>query len=225
MRTPLPRVIRLGLSFTVALLAGCASMSEEECLTADWYERGAMDGRHGQSTAILDRHREACAKAGVVPDTEQFHKGHNVGIREFCRPENGTSTGHRGYRYQGICPADLHDAFVERYRAAYRVYEAKSRTDTVQRDIRIKENNLNRELRKEKDKDGKGGPDHTKLRQWKREIHDLEQSLRRARDDLYHAERLERELLMDKERHARHLQMERERHELRMQLQKERGRR
>lgn len=225
MRLWISHPTRLGLVFVVALLAGCASMSEEECLTADWYERGALDGRHGQSTAILEKHREACAKVQVIPDDTLYQKGHAVGLRQFCQPENAASAGHRGYQYHGICPADLHQAFLQRYRPAFRVHQARSKVNSLNNSVNSKDGDLRHELRKERDKDGKGGPDDRRVRNLQRELRDLEYQQRQARDELYQAEKQERDLQMEFERQAMRLQMDRERHELRMQLEQERRKR
>ncbi len=161
-------------------MAGCASMSEEECLTADWHARGLMDGRNGEPLRYLEEHREACAKVGVVPDALSYQQGHAIGIREYCTPENGARIGRNGRSYRNSCPADLEGPFLDRYRAGYRVYEAEQRVRNIDNDIQRKE----RELDKEKNED--------KRRRLRREIRDLDDRLRRARHDLYEAERRER---------------------------------
>jgi len=157
-------------------------MSEEECLTADWYEQGLRDGRNGQPRHYLDAHREACAKVGVVPEAVPYGKGHAEGIRQYCTPENGASLGRQGRSYRNSCPAELESAFLQRYRPAYRVYEAEQRVRSLDNEVQSKERSLDRE----KDED--------KRRRLRRELRDLDDRLRRARDDLYDAERRERRL-------------------------------
>lgn len=175
------RPARLGLAAAiVALLAGCASMTEEECLTADWYERGLSDGRNGQPYDYLAQHREACAKVDIVPQENAYRKGHTLGIRDYCTPENGARLGRHGGYYRNACPADLHGAFVARYQSAYRIHQAEQRVNSLTNDIQRKE----RELDKEKNED--------KRRRIRRELHDLDDRLRRARNDLYQTERNDR---------------------------------
>src|SRR5690606_21857100 len=98
--------LRPCLYVSVALLAGCASMSEEECLTADWYERGVLDGRRGEPGNYVHEHHEACAKVGVTPDNEAWQRGRSVGIRYFCTPENGERVGLEGRAYRHTCPPE-----------------------------------------------------------------------------------------------------------------------
>ncbi|MDR4126382.1 DUF2799 domain-containing protein [Yanghanlia caeni] len=169
--------LRPCLYVSVALLTGCASMSEEECLTADWYERGVLDGRRGEPGNYVHEHHEACAKVGVTPDNEAWQRGRSVGIRYFCTPENGERVGLEGRAYRHTCPPELEAPFLQRYRPAYRVYEAEQRVRNLSNDI----NNKERQLDREKDED--------KRRRIRRELRDLDDRLRRARHDLYHAER------------------------------------
>src|SRR5690606_13231192 len=65
--TLFPRKLLLAAGVLLAL-SGCASMTPEECLHADWYEKGMQDGLRGQPRAYVEDHREACGKVGVVPN-------------------------------------------------------------------------------------------------------------------------------------------------------------
>ena len=46
------------------LLASCATLSEEECRAADWYQIGVNDGAEGRATDYVESHRRACAGLG-----------------------------------------------------------------------------------------------------------------------------------------------------------------
>lgn len=52
----------------LALLSGCATLSEGDCATGDWREIGRNDGLHGLRRSQLAKHQDACAKFGVQPD-------------------------------------------------------------------------------------------------------------------------------------------------------------
>jgi len=43
----------------VLILSGCTTMSEGECLTADWYEQGYRDGRQGYPASRVINHRDS----------------------------------------------------------------------------------------------------------------------------------------------------------------------
>ena len=52
-----------------ATLAGCASLSQHQCLQGDWYSIGVGDGQLGMPADRLDQHTRACAQYGVTIDT------------------------------------------------------------------------------------------------------------------------------------------------------------
>ncbi|CAM5549437.1 DUF2799 domain-containing protein [Eoetvoesiella caeni] len=166
----------LALSGFLGLLAGCASMSPEECRTANWREQGMRDGQNGQPRSYLEEHREACGKVGVTPDARSYEAGRAIGIKQYCTPANGLEEGRYGHTYRNSCPPELERAFLDRYRAGYRVYEAQRRVENLTSEQRSKQYNLDRA------KDDKA---RDSLR---RQLRDLDYSLRRARDDLYYEE-------------------------------------
>ena len=52
----------------LAALGGCASLSKNECLNANWEDIGIRDGANGRPEEYLIQHSKACAKVGVTPD-------------------------------------------------------------------------------------------------------------------------------------------------------------
>lgn len=122
----------LGLAFT---LTGCAGMSEQACVTADWRTIGFEDGTLGRSPATIGSYRQQCADHGVAPDLESYRAGHAEGVVTYCRASNGFAVGHSGAAYQGVCPAPLEAAFVDEYNAGRRLYELESALRSV--DARI----------------------------------------------------------------------------------------
>ncbi len=117
-------------------LQGCATLSEEECLSADWHTIGYEDGARGFSSQRIGQHREACAEHGIAPNFQAYMDGHRAGLRQYCIPVTGFSLGRSGKRYSGICPAELEQAFLiafEDGRAVHRLYQE---IEQLQRDIR-----------------------------------------------------------------------------------------
>ncbi len=140
--------------FAVTLLGGCASMSADECRTADWRTVGYEDGLKG-SPGRLGDHRKACAKAGVTPDLDAYETGRADGLRQFCVPAKGYTLGSNGYSYKGVCPADLEPYFVEAvdegrvmYRFKKAVSDLQSRINGIERDLDDDEDEI-RDLERE----------------------------------------------------------------------------
>ena len=170
------RIRRLGLACVFMALAGCASMSVKECLTADWTDQGYRDGRSGLPASRVEDHREACASVGVMPDITRYMAGRDQGILLYCTPLNAQEEGRRGNQYRNTCPVQLEGMFLQYHRLGYRVHEAEQRLDNLDRRTR----QLERALSKEKDK--------TQQSRLRNELRDLDRQLRRARDDLRFAE-------------------------------------
>lgn len=116
----------LPLCVALSVLAGCAGMSEQACVTADWRTVGFEDGTLGRSPASIGNYRQACAEHGVTPDLESYRAGHAEGVEIYCRASNGFEVGRSGAAYQGVCPADLEGEFVAEYNTGRRLFELES---------------------------------------------------------------------------------------------------
>ena len=119
-----------GIAAAGALLAlsGCATMSEEQCLAGDWTGQGRAAGAAGYGSGRLSEHAEACARHGVVPDTDSYYRGHMQGVRQYCTPGRGfrVAAGGGGYA-NGFCPADLEQDFLYAYSDGRLVWDAVQR--------------------------------------------------------------------------------------------------
>lgn len=120
----------------VALLSGCASLSESECRVADWRRIGADDGAHGRPESRLAEHAEACGQIGVRPDSAQWRAGWDQGIWHYCTPQVGWDEGLAGRGYQDVCRGRNEGAFLQAYRAGREIHRLQSRIDSVYQELR-----------------------------------------------------------------------------------------
>jgi hypothetical protein len=67
-----------------ALGAGCASMSDNECRSANWYERGMQDGLIGLQPR-LDVYSSQCTRYGVQPAANDYLEGWQSGNFEHFK--------------------------------------------------------------------------------------------------------------------------------------------
>lgn len=105
------------ITFCLSLIAavpGCA-ISKKDCLADDWQTKGYQDGTRGKSPDVIASYAETCAKHGVTPDATAYSAGFDVGIVEYCTPENGFAEGEDNDNYSGACPVALETAFLEKY--------------------------------------------------------------------------------------------------------------
>lgn len=134
-------IFRLKLLATIGAVggalavAGCSSMSANECMATDWRMVGYEDGVVGYSGNRIGQYRKACGEHGISPDLSQYQAGRDQGLREFCKPLNGFRTGARGNGYNGVCPAELDAAFMEAYQSGRQLHTLRSRVGSTAHEI------------------------------------------------------------------------------------------
>ncbi|MBK9624532.1 MAG: DUF2799 domain-containing protein [Rhodocyclaceae bacterium] len=188
----------LVLCVSAALLASCATMTQEECQHANWLDIGLKDGLSGEPMATLDDRIGICRKAGIAVDTGRYVTGRDQGLQTYCRIENAVALGLNGSYYAGACPPMVDVEFRRRYELAHAVYQARtelakidSRSDALQRQLRdIDLAEYKRVSESEKDEDRKHvrkefDDRRSRLRS---ELFELDRRARHARDALRAAE-------------------------------------
>lgn len=122
----------------LSALAGCASMSSEECTVGNWYAVGYTDGARGMPVSRFDRYRTDCSAHGVAPDFENYRSGRSEGLQEFCQPERAFDLGSQGRSNPGVCPDSHRDAFAEAFQAGRQLHELRSSLHQVERRLNVK---------------------------------------------------------------------------------------
>jgi hypothetical protein len=173
------------LASAVALcaLSGCASLSKNECLNANWEDIGTRDGANGEPEEYLIRHSTACAKVNVAPDRGAWLHGRERGLERYCLPHRMYNIGEYGGGFDaGICRNFDQERLIAAYekgRDVNRRASALGEIDSELRDIRTKLENKELE-KKERERLA------YRLGQLEYERIDVERSLeharRRARD-------------------------------------------
>lgn len=167
----------IGLAAAAVLVSSCASMSEQECLSANWLDQGFRDGRSGQPLTRFQEHRQACAKVGIRPDQRLYLQGREQGIVHYCTPSNAIEEGRLGRQYRNACPAHLEHEFFLAYERGKQVYDAEQGIEKLNRESK----QLEQRLKTDKDKDSR--------RSIRQELRDLDRQLQGAREDVRYLER------------------------------------
>ena len=144
----MPRSIAIAALLGSLTLAGCASMSKNQCLANDWETVGYRDGLSGTASTALLRHQDACMKHGVVPDRNAYRAGWQEGVEQYCQPANGFAAGERGAGFSNVCPAHLQPAFHAAYQDGRQLYLAQSEIQQLEHAVTQRENRL-REVKSE----------------------------------------------------------------------------
>lgn len=124
------------LVVALAFLSGCAVMSQQDCLHADWYELGYRDGSTGQSRDRLQQRQQACVEHGITSDKSAYYDGYEAGLDQFCTAASGYQRGREGYRYNNICPPLLEGDFLTGYQRGHEVYQTRQQMDEQDRQLR-----------------------------------------------------------------------------------------
>lgn len=124
-------------------LTGCARMTAEQCVAADWRTIGYQDAMEGRAASHLEHHITACSDHGIAANETAYTTGHADGARAFCTPANGFKLGRAGGTNNNICPADLANAFSATYEAGrglhtrrQEVQSAQGNLDSLERQMR-----------------------------------------------------------------------------------------
>ena len=127
----LRRIASLICVVALGLTQGCATMTEAECIMADWQVVGDNDGAAGEPSARLADHQKACAKHGITPNRAEYEKGRQRGLQFYCTRDNGYIVGRRGTAYHGVCTGSLRHQFESGYLIGRDIFVAETEVDRI----------------------------------------------------------------------------------------------
>lgn len=108
-------------------LSGCASLSEDECRTADWGRLGQQDGANGYAESRIASHAEACNKIGILPNATAWRAGWDQGLQTYCTPAVGWREGLAGRGYNGVCRTrGTEEGFLQAYQAGSDIHRLQN---------------------------------------------------------------------------------------------------
>ncbi|MEM0556308.1 MULTISPECIES: DUF2799 domain-containing protein [Aeromonas] len=132
------------------LLAGCSSLSEDECRTMSWYNLGYQDGEQGKTRNQARDYVSTCGEYGLMVDEAEWKRGYDKGLELYCIPELAYSKGKEGQEYRGVCPNDA--SFLKQYQRGYEEYKLATRLREISDELERTErdiDDLERSIRNE----------------------------------------------------------------------------
>ena len=127
----------------LAIFVGCATLSKNECLQADWLELGRKDGSLGQPRSLFQNHYEACLDHNVNADSEAYYSGREEGLKSYCTEQSGFEQGSAGNSYKHVCPAALEPDFLAGYEKGRELYQYEAKVASLQRQLKNIERKIN----------------------------------------------------------------------------------
>ena len=130
----------------LASLSGCASLSKNECLAADWEDIGIRDGANGQPEEYLIQHAKACSKVNVVPDRGAWQHGRERGLERYCVPRRAYQDGEYGSGFNlEQCVNYDQDRLTDAWRKGHEVNRLSNALGSIDNEI----STIHEELKKE----------------------------------------------------------------------------
>ncbi|MEH6443118.1 MAG: DUF2799 domain-containing protein [Oceanospirillaceae bacterium] len=142
------------LSMVLLVLAGCATLNQAQCISANWYDLGFDNALDGNKSSFVAEHTEACQEYAITPDFEAYKEGWLQGIKKFCSPQSGWRYGMAGDYYRNTCSTLDDRPFLEAYRMGRKLYDKKAEIRSLKSEIsslqRNKDQEKDNKLKKDK---------------------------------------------------------------------------
>jgi hypothetical protein len=113
--------ILISISLLV-LITSCATLSQSQCQSGDWYGIGLSDGAQGAGLSKLSQHRDSCGEYAIKINGEAWRNGRAEGLKQYCRTVNGYQLGRYGNQINNVCPNNLAGNFSRAYNYGMKIY-------------------------------------------------------------------------------------------------------
>ncbi|MDA7949069.1 MAG: DUF2799 domain-containing protein [Hyphomicrobiaceae bacterium] len=126
LRVPISILIILALG-----LAGCATLSTDECSTGDWQKIGKQDGNDGRTPDRFIHHAKACKLDRSDASRALYASGRQEGLKSYCTTVRGYREGALGQAYANVCAGSSAADFMKGYQLGQRVFQTESKSSTT----------------------------------------------------------------------------------------------
>jgi uncharacterized protein DUF2799 len=116
-------------------LAGCASLTEDQCRAGDWQGIGYLDGTRGAPVERFQAHVKACSEIGIQPIKEEWLEGREQGLPVYCTEANAYQLGRDGRTLNAVCPAADAAALQDAYWTGERYYSLSAEIRDLEREL------------------------------------------------------------------------------------------
>lgn len=107
---------RAAVVLLVIFISGCASLSQSECISANWYDLGAQNALSGKKSNYVAEHTKACDEYAISPDFTLYKLGWLNGQSQFCNAASGWRFALKGGYYKNTCTRYNERDFLAGYR-------------------------------------------------------------------------------------------------------------
>lgn len=126
------------------LLAGCETVSKEQCLAGDWSEIGRAHAAQGFPSSRFEDVTKDCGRHGITPDPQAYMSGWSEGVLLYCTPLNGFNLGQQNTSLSPICPPNLAGEAERAHRLGQRLWSSRDRVTQLERRIDERQREIDR---------------------------------------------------------------------------------
>jgi len=168
---------RFLLLLLIVLVAGCTSLSQDECLQANWQQLGYNHGMQGYSLEQGQEIIASCREFGVTPQLNEYQASYQQGLAVYCEPENGFTLGLRGEAYNSVCN---NTQFRKAWQEGNEHYQVQARKAEIDERLESINRRLD-EIRSELSASAVTSNQRKELRREREQLEDESKDLRRER--------------------------------------------
>ena len=141
--------LKMLLLGSIVMLNGCAIMSKNECLSANWGLIGQNDGYNGNGS-FMQKRAQACMKHNSILDTEAYTAGYKKGLKNYCNPQTIFDYALQGRGTYQSCPMEMQNNLRPYYNVANKFYHANKNLKSIEDTIASAKSNMyNSDLKEE----------------------------------------------------------------------------
>lgn len=132
----------IGISLLTILLANCKTLTQEECLSANWEVIGFEDGALGKPSSFVERHQDTCSKFKVEPNLQVYLQGHAQGLNRYCTYQSGMVLAKNGSDYNLVCSANVFREFKKGFERGKNILSVQQQIQQVHSTVNQQANRL-----------------------------------------------------------------------------------
>lgn len=135
--------LKMLLLGSIVMLNGCAIMSKNDCLSANWGLIGQNDG-YNCNGSFMQKRAQACIKHNTVLDITAYTNGYKKGLRNFCNPQTIFDYALQGKVNYQSCPMEIQNNLRPYYKVANNFYVANKNLKSIEDTIVSAKSNMSK---------------------------------------------------------------------------------
>ncbi|NQZ33306.1 MAG: DUF2799 domain-containing protein [Oceanospirillaceae bacterium] len=117
-------------------ISGCASLSQSECISANWYDLGAQNAMSGKESSYVAEHTKACGEYAINPDFTLYKLGWLNGQSQFCTAASGWRFAAKGGHYKNTCSLYNERDFLAGFRLGKTKREKQAEVNNIKAELK-----------------------------------------------------------------------------------------